>query len=106
MTHEEDSAMLTVPGSRQGMTRRAALTAGGSALAGLAGSAPARAAKAKHVVVVYLLGGAATQDMFDLKPDAPKEIRGEFKPIATSAPGVSISDQLPRLAKWMHKACV
>ncbi|MBY0231698.1 MAG: DUF1501 domain-containing protein [Gemmataceae bacterium] len=98
--------MIAVLGSRQGMTRRAALAASGLAVAGLAAGTPPSAAKAKHVVVIYLLGGAATQDMFDLKPDAPKEVRGEFKPIASSAPGVMVSEHLPRLAKWMHKACV
>src|SRR5205085_1729209 len=68
--------------------------------------APARPGKAKNVILLYLLGGAATQDMWDLKPDAPAEVRGEFKPIATSAPGVRICEHLPRTAKWMHRAAV
>src|SRR5262249_27740239 len=58
------------------------------------------------VICLFLLGGAATQDMFDLKPDGPVDIRGEFKPAATSAPGVQICEHLPRTAKWMHKAAV
>jgi hypothetical protein len=62
--------------------------------------------KAKSVILLFLHGGAATQDMFDLKPDAPAEIRGEFSPIATSAPGVSICEHLPRMSKWMHKAAI
>lgn len=65
-----------------------------------------RAGKAKSVIVLYLLGGAATQDMWDLKPDAPAEIRGEFKPIPTSAPGVFICEHLPRTANWMHRATI
>ena len=44
--------------------------------------------------------------MFDLKPDAPAEVRGEFKPIATTAPGIQICEHLPRTAKWMHKAAI
>lgn len=56
--------------------------------------------------MLYLLGGAATQDMFDLKPDAPSDIRGEFKPIPTSAAGVRICEHLPRTAGWMHRAAL
>src|SRR5262245_56428953 len=51
-----------------------------------------RAGKAKSVVLIYLQGGAPTQDMFDLKPDAPAGIRSEFKPIASSAPGIAVCD--------------
>jgi hypothetical protein len=65
-----------------------------------------RPGKAKSVMLLYLLGGAATQDMFDLKPDAAPEVRGEFKPIATSAAGVQICEHLPRMARWMHKAAL
>ncbi|MFO0843907.1 MAG: DUF1501 domain-containing protein [Gemmataceae bacterium] len=105
--------MLTVLGSRHGVTRRQALTAGTIAALGglslprlLAAEEASPGRKAKHVICLYLLGGAATQDMWDLKPSAPADVRGEFKPIATSAPGVSICEHLPRLAKWMHKAAV
>ncbi len=45
-------------------------------------------------------------DMFDMKPQAPLEIRGEFQPIDTSLPGLSICEHLPNTARWMHKACV
>src|SRR5262249_41024831 len=62
--------------------------------------------KAKSVILLYLLGGAATQDMFDLKPNAPPEIRGEFKPIATNVNGIQICEHLPRMAQWMHKAAI
>jgi hypothetical protein len=55
---------------------------------------------------LFLHGGAPTQDMFDMKPDAPLEVRGEFSPIATSASGIRICEHLPRMAKWMHKAAV
>jgi hypothetical protein len=112
--------MLTVLGTPRrlcdGWTRRETLRAGAlSLLGGLtvpqllrAEAAPRHspANKAKHVICLYLLGGAATQDMFDLKPSAPKEVRGEFKPISTSVPGVQIGEHLPRLAKWMHRAAL
>src|SRR5262249_26605717 len=62
--------------------------------------------KAKHVIVLYLLGGAATQDMFDLKPSAATGVRSEFKPVATSAKGVQICEHLPKLARWMHRAAI
>src|ERR1700722_9279064 len=109
--------MLTVLGTPRrlcdGWTRREALQAGAlSALGGLALPTLLRAEpspaprKAKHVIVLYLLGGAATQDMFDLKPSAPREVRGEFRPIATTVPGIQVSEHLPRLARWMHKAAL
>ena len=114
--------MLTLLGSPRrccdGVTRRESLSAGALTLLGggftlpnlLAAEArkPAtlRPGKAKNVILLYLLGGAATQDMWDLKPDAPTEVRGEFKPIDTSAPGVRICEHLPRTSKWMHKAAV
>jgi hypothetical protein len=54
---------------------------------------------ARSCILVYLLGGPPHLDMFDLKPEAPTEYRGEFKPIATNAPGVLVCEHLPRLAR-------
>ena len=65
-----------------------------------------RPGKAKSVVLMYLHGGAPTQDMFDMKPAAPVEVRGEFRPISTSAEGIQICEHLPQSAKWMHKAAI
>ena len=65
-----------------------------------------RPGRAKSVVLLYLQGGPPTQDMFDLKPHAPGGVGGEFKPIATSAPGVEICELLPRTARWMHKSAI
>src|SRR4051794_19839860 len=62
--------------------------------------------KAKSVIMIWLAGGPSHLDMWDLKPDAPKEIRGEFKPIPTAAAGVEISEHLPKVAKVMDKASV
>jgi Protein of unknown function (DUF1501) len=106
--------MITMLGSPRrccdGLTRRETLKAGALSVLGGAFNLPSlfaleqnRAAnaepgKAKSVMLLFLLGGAATQDMVDLKPDAPVEIRGEFKPIATSAAGIQICEHLPRAA--------
>src|SRR5215204_4726555 len=114
--------MLTLLGSPRrtcdGITRRETLAAGALTFLGGAFNLPsllaaearkpaaARPGKAKSVILLYLLGGAATQDMWDLKPNASAETRGEFKPIATSAPGILISEKLPLMAKWMHKAAL
>ena len=57
----------------------------------------------KSVIMIYLTGGPPHQDMFDLKPEAPADIRGEFRPIATNLPGVQISEHMPRLAAMMDQ---
>jgi hypothetical protein len=63
-----------------------------------AGSA-APSGKAKSVIYIFLSGGLAQHDSFDMKPDAPDNVRGEFKPIATRTPGLQICEHLPRLAE-------
>jgi hypothetical protein len=113
--------MITMLGSPRrtcdGVTRRETLAAGALTLLGGGFTLPKLLAaetkkpatargKAKNVILLYLLGGAPTQDMWDLKPDAPAEVRGEFKPIHTSASGIQICEHLPRTAKWMHRAAV
>ena len=105
--------MLSVLGHSKkmcdGVTRRELMRAGGlSLLAGLSmptllRAADDRRAKARSVIMFNLLGGPAHMDMFDLKPDAPAEVRGEFKPISTSLPGLQICEHLPRLAGWMDR---
>ena len=55
------------------------------------------------VIYLFLAGGLSTIDTFDLKPDAPAEIRGEFKPIATNVPGIQYCDYLPQLARHADK---
>jgi hypothetical protein len=57
-------------------------------------------------ILVFLAGGPSHQDTFDLKPDAPAEYRGEFKPIATRAPGVEICEHLPKLARAADRYCL
>lgn len=59
--------------------------------------------RAKRCIVLFLFGGPAHQDTFDLKPQAPREVRGEFQPIATSLPDVTISEHLPLLSQRVHQ---
>ena len=60
----------------------------------------------KSVILIYLVGGPPHQDMFDLKPNAPKEIAGPWKPIATQVPGIQIGEAFPRLARIMDRLVV
>jgi Protein of unknown function (DUF1501) len=62
--------------------------------------------KADACIILFLNGGPSHLDMWDLKPDAPDGIRGEFQPIATSLPGYTMSEHLPRLARHAHRATV
>jgi hypothetical protein len=91
-------------------TRRTALQAGAIGLFGLginhlaalraaAAGSDGKSVRAKACIYIFLSGGLAQQDSFDLKPDAPAEIRGEFKPIATKTPGIQICEHLPMLAQ-------
>jgi hypothetical protein len=59
--------------------------------------------RAKGVILLWLAGGPATIDIWDLKPGAPEEIRGEFRPVATAASGVQICEHMPRTAKLMDR---
>jgi len=96
-----------------GMTRRDTLWVGGSSLvAGLslprllqleARATTLSAPKAKACIFLFLEGGPSTIDMWDLKPDAPAEIRGPYDPIATSIPGTFVGEKLPRCAKVADK---
>src|ERR1700674_5222488 len=55
--------------------------------------------RARSCILIYLLGGPPHLDMWDLKPDAPAEIRGPFKPIASKVPGLLVCEHLPKLAQ-------
>ncbi len=60
----------------------------------------------KACVLVFYYGGPSHLDTYDLKPDAPAEVRGEFKPISTSVPGLFVCEHLPRMARCMHKVAL
>jgi hypothetical protein len=108
--------MLAIPGCNvrlcDGVTRREMLRVGGLAFTGLmwsdliraqasspasAGKKTAKGPSAKACILIFNYGGPSHLDIWDLKPDAPREIRGEFKPAATRVPGVAITEHLPRL---------
>jgi hypothetical protein len=85
------------------LTRRQSLQAGAISLLGLGSTQLAElrgnnSPKAKSVIYIFLSGGLGQHDSFDMKPNAPAEIRGEFKPIATKTPGTQICEHLPMLA--------
>ena len=94
-----------------GWSRREVLRAGALGLGGLglpellqlqhinAAATP----KIRSVVILYLSGGPSQLDMWDLKPEAPEEVRGTFKPIATNVPGIQISEHMPRMARLADK---
>ena len=98
-------------------TRRHFLKIGGLALGGMSLPQLLRADSAtqppagkrlshKAIIMIYLSGGPSHQDMYDLKVDAPKEIRGSFQPIHTNVPGIDICEHMPRLAKMMDKVAI
>jgi hypothetical protein len=109
--------MLTILGNRlhlcDRLSRRAFLQIGGLAMGGLSlpqvlqAQAQAGIGRShKAVIMIFLSGGPPHQDMVDLKPDAPVEVRGEFKPIHTSVPGIDICEHLPRIAAQMGRLAI
>jgi len=106
--------MLTVQGNEHrfcdGVSRRTLLKIGGLAMGGISLSQLLQAEagaknpqRQKSVIMIFLSGGPPHQDMFDLKMDAPAEIRGEFRPIATRVPGIQICEHLPGLAATLDR---
>ena len=95
-------------------SRRQFLKLGGLALGGLAlpqlleaqeasNATQGKSLSHKSIIMIYLSGGPSHQDMYDLKMNAPAEIRGSFRPIATNVPGIEICQHMPLLAKMMDK---
>src|SRR5438876_4117878 len=114
MTDADVKDRRTARLSRREMLRAGGLGAFGLNLAGLLqfGSAAAHAAASasaapvKHCILIFYYGGPSQLDSWDMKPNAPAEVRGAFRPIATSAPGVHVCEHLPRCARIMHKLAV
>ena len=109
--------MLTIQGKTHrlcdGVTRRDFLRIGGMAMGGLslpqvlqAQELSGKRNSHKAVIMVYLTGGPPHLDMFDLKPDAPADIRGHFKPTKTNVSGIEICEHMPRLAKLADKFAI
>src|SRR5687767_15326970 len=108
-------AMFHIDGERNklcdGISRREVLRLGSLGLVGL--SLPRLLAaetlkpatpkgRAKSCILFFMEGGPAHQDMWDMKPEAPLEYRGEFNPISTTVPGLQVCEHLPMLARQMH----
>src|SRR5436189_1435420 len=114
--------MLTIWGARQGfcdgISRRGFLKIGafgaGLTLADLLRSrasattttGAATSSTPKAAIMIYLPGGPSHMDMYDLKPEAPMEYRGEFRPIPTNVPGVQICEHFPQQARMFDKLSV
>ena len=92
--------------TRRDMLRIGTLSVGGLSLPQILAAEQASGRRShKSVIMIYMCGAPGHQDMYDLKMNAPAEIRGEFKPIATNVPGIEICEHMPRLARIMDK-CV
>src|SRR3984957_8818041 len=99
-----------------GGTRRSFLQVGAAAMAGLslpnwfnlkaAGAIDEKKAKIRNCITIFLVGSPGHLDTWDMKPDAPEDIRGKLKPISTSVPGVQISEHLPKIAKHMDRMAI
>lgn len=111
--------MLSISGPRFRQcdgSKRQFLKIGGLALGGLSlpqilqaealADSNTRQSRHKSVIMIFLSGGPSHQDMYDLKMEAPREIRGDFKPIDTNVPGIQICEHLPRLATMMDKFAI
>ncbi|MFN0054463.1 MAG: DUF1501 domain-containing protein [Planctomycetales bacterium] len=109
--------MLSISGDTfqlcDGLSRRSLLKIGGLAMGGLsladllrAEARSGRGSSHKSVIMVFLSGGPPHQDMVDLKPDAPAEIRGEFQPIDTNVPGIQICELMPQLAQRADRLAI
>jgi hypothetical protein len=118
--------MLSIPGNNvrdcDGVTRRELMRIGGAGFLGLSlpeflalearaasrpgaeKKGPAGFGSAKSVILIFLQGGPSHIDIWDPKPDAPDNVRGEFKPIKTKIPGVHVSETMPLLAQQLDKA--
>ncbi len=101
----------------RGISRRELLRVGGLSLLGLssvdlARPAPAAAENAgtskqiNSCIFLFLFGGPSHIDLWDMKPQAPVEVRGEFQPVSTNVPGIQVCEHLPRLARQMDKLCL
>src|SRR5438034_6505672 len=119
----ESSTMLSIrgPGARlcDGISRRDVIQVGSLGVTGLAlpqilaareatteRKSRADAGKAKSCILLFLMGGPPQHSTWDPKPEAPAEVRGEFKPIATSVPGIQVGELMPRLARLADRLCI
>jgi hypothetical protein len=100
----------------QGLSRRSLLCAGSAGLTGLllpnllrleaAGAANDRPSRIRNCITIFLVGSPGQLDTWDMKPEAPAEIRGKFKPIPTNVPGIQICEHFPLMARMMDKVAL
>jgi hypothetical protein len=102
-----------MPRAHPALDRRMFLLAGGLGYFGCNvahpaayGDSPARRGRAKSTIMIWLSGGASHIDTWDMKPDAVAEYRGPFRPMATRAPGISLCEHLPHLARQAHHLAI
>jgi hypothetical protein len=110
---QDRTTSLFDPRTRRAFLHAGALSLLGLSLSDLAGlralptTSPATTRRRRHsCVFLFLFGGPSHIDLWDMKPSAPEQIRGEFRPIATSVPGVRVCEHLPRFARVMDKVCL
>lgn len=108
LARSASAAGVARPMSRRGFLKIGALGAGCLTLPDLfrAEAAAGIPSSQKSVILIYLVGGPPHQDMFDLKPNAPREIAGPWRPIATNVNGIQICEAMPRLARMMDRLVV
>src|SRR5207237_4134344 len=118
LARAEGSVVPRIPADPPRTDRRSFLVAGGLGVLGLTlpdlrrlRSAPAATPatekrRRNSCVFIFLFGGPSHIDLWDMKPEAPAEIRGEFQPIDTAVPGIQLCEHLPRLAQAMDRLCL
>src|ERR1700730_15059153 len=98
-----------------GLSRREVVRIGAVGLGGLTlpellrlehAARAATGGKARSVILLFLSGGPAHQDMWDLKPEAPEEVRGTFQPIDTNVAGIQVSEHMPRMARMADRYAI
>ena len=104
------SRISTPPLSRRDWLKLSAAGVVGYSLSGwleaFAADAAPNSQRKRSCIVLWMNGGPSQIDTFDPKPDAPANVRGQFKPIATSVPGIQISEHLPKIAKQMKRLAI
>ncbi len=102
------NALAGCPSSRRTFLRVGGLALGGMSLPQVLRAEAAAGGKTSHksVIMIFLSGGPPHQDMVDLKPDAPADVRGEFKPIRSNVPGIDVCEHLPMLSRMMDRFAV
>src|SRR4051812_26476055 len=95
--------------SRRDFLRVGAVGALGLSLPGLLrveAALPKKKTRAKSVLLIYLGGGLSHHDSFDLKPEAPEEVRGKYRGISSNVPGTQVGELLPRMARTMDRVAL